>query len=166
MANSRIRKSVSELSREDLLRFSVWEFALDEEGEEGQDETTVRPFVACGELDPSAGMFVVRARFQLPDGTEMLGYLTPHLPPDNGLNALQPVIVTEDGQVGFWWGVIEPPPTQLSDLYRRLGRASPSQVFPIRFSSDVSIAGGPVRGEVPGFMVLEDWRTKQVRLLK
>ena len=57
-----IRKAVSELSTRDLEAHPVWEFALDEEGQEGKDETTVRPYLLPDELDPSAGMFVVRAR--------------------------------------------------------------------------------------------------------
>jgi hypothetical protein len=32
------------LTLADLATSSVWEFALDEEGVEGQDETTVRPY--------------------------------------------------------------------------------------------------------------------------
>jgi hypothetical protein len=166
MPNPSVRKSVSEISRRDLDGCPVWEFASDEEDIEGQDETTVRPFIVSGELDPSAGMLVVRARFQLADRTEMTGYLTPCVPPDNGLDSLQPVIVTDEGQVLLWWGVIEPKPAELSDLYRRLGKASESQVFPILFASDVAIAGGPLRGEVTGFMVLEDWRTNQIKLVR
>jgi len=166
MLNPNIRKSVSEISRQDLDECPVWEFASDEEDIEGQDETTVRPFIVSGELDPSAGMLIVRARFRLADQTEMTGYLSPCVPPDDGLGYLQPVIVTDEGQVGLWWGVIAPKPAELSDLYRLLGKASDSQVFPLRFASDVAIAGGPLRGEVAGFMVLEDWRTMQIRLVR
>ena len=55
----RIRKQVYELTTEDLERHPVWEFALDEEGEEGQDEATVRPYELQGTLDPAEGMFVI-----------------------------------------------------------------------------------------------------------
>jgi hypothetical protein len=79
---------------------------------------------------------------------------------------VQPVIVTDAGQVLFWWGVIEPTSAELADLYRRLGKTSHSQVFPVRFSSDVPIGGGPLRGEVPGFMVLEDWRTNRIKFVR
>ena len=37
----KIRKKANELTLDYLSKFAVWEFALDEEGEEGQDETTV-----------------------------------------------------------------------------------------------------------------------------
>lgn len=157
---------MSEISRRDLDEHPVWEFASDEEQIQGQDETTVRPFIVSGELDPSAGMFVLRARFRLADGTEMTGYLTPRVPPDSGLDSVQPVIVTDEGQVLFWFGVIEPGRTELIDLYRRLGKALESEVFPIRFASDVPFTGGPMRGEIPGFMVLEDWRTNRIRVVR
>lgn len=39
----RIRRDAGELTPDDLERFAVWEFALDEEGIEGQTECTVRP---------------------------------------------------------------------------------------------------------------------------
>ena len=39
----KIRKQVYQLTLDDLERTPVWEFALDEEVEEGQDEATVRP---------------------------------------------------------------------------------------------------------------------------
>jgi hypothetical protein len=77
MDTRKIRKQVYELSIADFSRFPVWEFALDEEGEEGQDEATVRPCQRCSDLHPLEGMFVVRASFVLADGTQMQGYLTP-----------------------------------------------------------------------------------------
>ena len=57
-----VRKQVYELTMQDLERFAVWEFALDEEGNEGQDEATVRPWELAAPLDPAQGMFVVRDR--------------------------------------------------------------------------------------------------------
>src|SRR5205814_561097 len=40
----KIRKQVYNLTAADLSEHPVWEFAEDEEGTEGQDEATVRPF--------------------------------------------------------------------------------------------------------------------------
>jgi len=37
------RKPVVEIALQDLMQFPVWEFAIDEEGIEGQDETWIRP---------------------------------------------------------------------------------------------------------------------------
>lgn len=166
MNSAHIRKQVYELAPQDLERFAVWEFALDEEDEEGQDEATVRPYEPNGRLDPSDGMFIVRARLQLADGTRMLGYLTPANHAEVDLGTVQPSIVTQDGQVSFWCGVITPEPAQLAACYARLGKFSPGEVFPIRFQADVDIVGGPIEGEVPGFMVLEDFKASEARVIR
>ncbi len=156
MSASRIRKQVYELTVADLEQSGVWEFALDEEGEEGQDEATVRPYTVLGPLDPSEGMFIVRARLRLADGTPRTGYLTPGVQGDLSLGALQPAIVVNGGQVSFWCGVIVPAPEHIAESYARLGKTAPSQVFPLTFESDVELVGGPISGELPGFMVIED----------
>jgi hypothetical protein len=166
MSELRIRKSVADLSQTDLEDYPVWEFALDEEDLEGQDETTVRPWSDSGPVDPSAGMFVVRARFVLADGTAMTGYLTPTVEDVDRLASIQPIIVTDEGQVLFWCGIMSPSADDLARNYRRLGKHSPAQVFPIRFHADVAIAGGSVEGEIPAFIVLEDFTTAKTRNVK
>ena len=92
----KIRRQVYDLKPADLAQSSVWEFALDEEGEEDQDEATVRPFEIDGELDPSDGMFIVRANFTLADGSAMSGYLTPGVQGERGLDTIQPAVQTND----------------------------------------------------------------------
>jgi len=89
----KIRKHVYDLSLDDLRKFPIWKFALDEEGDEGQDETTVRPYKISGAFDPSYGMCVVRALFTLADGSKMQGYLTPPFPDDDSLGIVQPTRV-------------------------------------------------------------------------
>ncbi len=84
----KIRKQVYELTIEDLNRFPVWEFGLDEEGEEGQDEATVRPRKIKEPLDPSEETFIVRAVFTLVDRTILTGYLTPSPEGDNGISTV------------------------------------------------------------------------------
>ena len=144
---TKLRKPVYQLAPVDLSGSPVWEFALDEEGAPDQDETTVRPYRAAGPLDPSAGMFVVAAHFWLADGTPMQGYLTPPPRGDSGLGTIQPTIVTEAGQVGFWCGCC-PPDTAHS--YQLLGRTT--SVFPVRFESAVPLVGGVVASSIPGFL--------------
>src|SRR2546426_6168227 len=102
---TKIRKQVYLLTLADLEKYPVWEFALDEEGEEGQDEATVRPYEVSQALDPSHGMFVVRASFTFADGSKMDGYLTPPVQGNDTPGTLQPVIVTTAGQVGLWCGI-------------------------------------------------------------
>jgi hypothetical protein len=159
-----IRKQVYHLTAEDFTRHPVWEFALDEEGKEGQDEATVRP-LECDMADGSMGMLVVRAGFVLADGSTMPGFLTPPVPLALGPQTLQPTITAATGQVPFWCGVISPKPEDISRWYARLNRPSPNRIFPIRYASDFPIKGGPLNGEVSGFMVLEDWAKNRVRVI-
>lgn len=163
MSEPRIRKSVGDLAPADLAEFPVWEFALDEEGEDGQDETTVRPWPQESPLDRSEGTFVVRARFVLADGTVRTGYLTLHNDGDDSVRALQPVVVTDDGQVIFWWGLFPLSSDRIAQNYRRLGKNSASEVFPIDFQVDVAIVGNAIRGRLSGFLSIEDRKTMRVR---
>jgi hypothetical protein len=165
MNTSRIRKQVSDLTDADFSLSAVWEFALDEEGEEGQDEATVRPYAVSGALDPAAGMFVIKARFALADGTVMRGYLTPPVQGDSTLATLQPNIIAPAGQVIFWCGMIVPTAQQINESYMRLGKSSASGVFPIRFESAVPLRETQVRGEIPGFLILEEFSTMRTRVV-
>jgi hypothetical protein len=156
----RVRKQVYELTLRDLSTFPVWEFRLDAEGEEGRDESTVRPYSALGPLDPGDGMFVVRAIFTLADGSRMRGYFTPPRRDDAGMGTLQPIIVTDRGQVRLWCGTATPSPKRLAHNYELLGKNA-KQVFPVQFESDVDLIGGPVKDSVSGFLVLKDFQTRR-----
>ena len=61
--------------------------------------------------------------------------------------------------------MIAPKRERLELAYSRLGRAGPLEVFPIRFRSAVDLTTGPVSGELPGFIVLEDIRTERTRVV-
>ena len=147
------RKQIDQLTAEDFDASPVWEFALDEEGEPGQDECTVRPFQTEGPIDASSGMFVIRATFTLADGSTAAGYVTPPNESDEDLDAIQPVVITNDGQLMFWWGVLEPQRTWIDSAYAKLGRDS-ADVFPIHFLSDIDSTHGPISGKIPGFLQL------------
>ena len=158
----RVKRQVYQLTLDDLRTFSIWEFRLDEESEAGHDESTVRPHTASGLLDPTERMFVVRAVFTLADGSKMHGYVTPPGRGDAGLGTLQPIIVTDRGQVRLWCGAVAPSSKRLAESYEWLGKDA-EHVFPLRFESDVELVGGPVKGSVPGFLVLEDFQTRRTR---
>jgi hypothetical protein len=157
-----VRKQVYELSLDDLSACPVWEFRVDEDGAPGQNEATVQPFAGEGPLDPAERMFVVRAVFTLADGTKMKGYLTPPAKGREGIGSLQPIIVTARGQVRFWCGTAAPDSKRLAQSYALLGKNA-QRVFPLRFESDVPLIAGPVRGSVPGFLVMEDFQTRRTR---
>jgi len=160
----RVKRQVYKLTLHDLRTFPVWEFRLDEEGEAGQDESTVQPYTAPGPLDPTDRMFIVRAVFTLADGSRMQGYFTPPGRGDASLGTTQPIIVTDCGQVRLWCGTAAPSPKRLADSYELLGKDA-KRVFPLRFESEVELVGGPVKGSVPGFLVLEDFQTWRTRTI-
>jgi hypothetical protein len=149
-----IRKQVYDLRLEDFERHPVWEFALDEEGEEGQDEATVRPYSVAGPADSAEGTLVVRARFTLADGTTMFGWITPPSPDFAGLGTIRPQIITPDGPVSFWCGVLKPTRKDLTLNYERLGRTA-DRIFPVHFTSEIEVVGGPVTGVLKGFLCME-----------
>ena len=161
----KVQKQVYALTLEDLRRFPVWEFRLDGEGGKAQDESTVRPYTAAGPLDPidaAERMFVVRAVFRLADGSSMQGYCSPALREDDSIGVMQPVIVTECGQIPLWCGTAAPDSERLARNYAWLGKDAES-VFPMEFESDGQWVGCPITGHVPGFLVLEDFQTRRTR---
>lgn len=74
MLSSASRKPVVQLMPEDLNVFPAWEFCLDEEGVEGQDETWVRP-ISSSTIPEEAWSVIVAARFMLNDGSEFDGFV-------------------------------------------------------------------------------------------
>jgi hypothetical protein len=144
-----IRKQVSDLVPSDLEEFPIWEFALDEEGEAGQDEETVRPRPDLADADPGDGLFVVRAEFVACDGAQFTGYVTAS--EDDALGALQPTIVTAHGQVQFWLGLFGPRPGQIEQAYELLATTS-ERLFPLRFRALVPTAGRTREGTIDGFL--------------
>ena len=98
-------------------------------------------------------MFIVRASLTLSDGTRLKGYLTPPIQGETGLSTLQPAVVVPSG------------PTHIAKSYALLGKASPARVFPLRFETDVDLVGGPIPGDVPGFLILEDFKTRRIRVI-
>ena len=161
----KIRKQVYDLTLEDITRYPVWQYVLDEEEIKGQDEATVRP-VALPDLDLQRSSYMIRARFNLADGSRHIGLVTLSDLPDDGILKIegdidsnakrQPVIITSRGQVWFWFGSMKPEHKEIVDAYRTLGKDTPNAVFPITYHSDVNLSCGPCCGRIGGFLYLED----------
>jgi hypothetical protein len=149
MNADKIRKQVYELMPSDLDQFPIWEHALDEEGVPGQDEATVKPRPDLDVADPGQGLFVVRAEFESKDGIRYSGYAYPST--EDTLSLIQPTIVTEQGQVGFWLGAFPPEPAALAPLYEMLGKSADA-LFPLSFCSPVRLEGVDLHGEIPAFL--------------
>lgn len=91
MLTSATRKQVYDLRPEDLETCPVWEWALDEEEEEDQDEATVRPAPQLATPETQElylNSEVVRTDFQAADGTRFIGYCSPSI--ENDLGYIQP----------------------------------------------------------------------------
>jgi hypothetical protein len=156
----RIRKQIYELTQTDLIQYPIWEYALDEEGYEGQDEKTVRPYIGSLLFDPSKIYSIVRASYFLADGTQLKGYikpigdknrlLSPALPYDYA-----PSIVTEDKQLHLCCGSFQPTTDKVNEFYKSLGKKS-EDVFPLKFSSDIKVYGQVIEGEVDGLMYFSE----------
>lgn len=72
--NLESRKPVDLLTPEDFAVFPVWEYAIDEEGVEGSDETWVRPLGTT--IVPLRGYTHVAADFTAICGRAYTGYVT------------------------------------------------------------------------------------------
>lgn len=153
---TKIRKQVYDLTLQDFEQYPIWEFALDEEGEEGQDEATVGPFETQSQNDFPAGIFVTKATFTLSDGTEARGFIYPPFGKDEGndLGIIQPNIITDKGQVPFWHGIREPNSIEINDYSRMLGKSS-SEIFPLKYKSDKKIDLKYIEGMLEGFYFLQ-----------
>ena len=144
-----VRKQVGELQLSDLHGCPVWEFALDEEGLDGQDEETVRPQPDIARVDPRAGVFVVRAEFVAADGTAFEGFISPD--ERRHVAYVQPTIVADGRHIRFWFGIVAPAPAVLEASYRVLGK-TPPELFPVRYHSLVDTTDGDVAGTLDGFL--------------
>ena len=159
MDGARVRKPIDKLTTADLERHPVWEYAVDEEGLPGQDETTVRPAARRLPLDVEPGK-IIRATARLADGTELIGYIAP-LSDGLGVDDVQPVIVCQAGQVGFWFGAIRPGREELDRCYAMLGKRA-AEVFPLSFIPSVPLVRGGSSCVVDGFCYLENGQTAAI----
>ena len=158
------RKQVYDSTLDDLLEYAVWEFALDEDAHDGQDEATVKLYDIPEALDPSDGMFVVRASFVLADGSEHARPSTsPSVDSADFCNyTTDHCHRTRSGRilVRHCLSIIPAVNSTVQALY-----CAARQVFPLTFESQVQLVGGPVRGSLEGFMVLEDLTTRKAKTL-
>ena len=157
------RKQIYDLTNVDLLRFPIWEFASNEEGEEGQDEATVRPWSGERPPDKRSGPLIVRARFVLADGTPHTGHVTFDMQ-GISIDSVHSVIVTEAGQVMFWFGTLVPSRQAIDTAYARLGQTA-EFAFPIQYVSDVPLAADPVTGSLEGFCHYRSIRDRTIMTL-
>ena len=144
----KIRKRIYELTAADLQLTAVWEFCIDEEGEPGQDEATVRPRPDIVKIRKLDGSYTARTEFGFADRKRALGYL--YASSEEELPAIQPVIITPLGQVMFWYGIMAPEEDRQVQALARLASVS-DHPFPIRYSCTVPLDDIPLDGDLNGF---------------
>lgn len=146
-------KEFSDLNREDFDRHPVWigchGVDSSERWYEDTDEQTFRPWTDNWPAPASEGMLLVKATFELRDGTTHQGFITPALHPGD-LSTQQPYIFVGDQCFGFWGGLFGIPIEDRQSFYAAVG-ASPDKIFPLRFSAEQTLATGETSGEVEGF---------------
>jgi hypothetical protein len=131
------RKPVNQLTLEDFAAFPVWEYADDEEGAEGRDETWVRPVATT--VVPKRSYTHVAADFTAPCGKHFVGFVT---------------VSTFDGQPEVCQGVIlhnreylfisNPEAFDFDESRKELLgalRLSEPEVFPLAFRIRVAVVG-------------------------
>ena len=132
-------KHLHDLTPADLERAAVWHY-LGESDDVAQVRATDRAELRGDERE----LFIARTQFTLANGSHHMGFCTP----DSGgrLEDLQPVIVTAEGPVFFWF---EAPPSQetLDAQWVRLG-AGHEQIFPVHFRCTVLLDGVYVTGVI------------------
>ena len=146
-------KQFGDLSPADFDTHPVWIACHTEDYAEPwfneTDEETFRPWTGALPVNPSDGMLLVRARFELRDGSPHDGFLTPAFK-EGDLGMLQPHLFVAGESFGFWGGMFDVRADRRTAFYTALGKG-PEAVFPMRFKAHPALATGVVAGQVDGF---------------
>jgi hypothetical protein len=130
---------------------SIWEFAIDEEGEENQDDTTLRPARNFTIADPSKGVLLVKTQFETVKGKKYFGFCSPAF--EINFGKIQPYIITNRGKHPFWLGMFQPEKEYLEKFYAQLNETADT-LFPIKFKALTPTKGVKLEGLIEGFMCL------------
>jgi len=128
------RKPVEDLTVADLEAFPIWEFAADEEENEEQDETWVKP-VPAAEVPAGAWSLSVAAVLRLAGGHVYPGVL--FCDTRAGLEVAALALLTTGGRVLFAQGDA---PAEVGRALKRLGLKR-QDVFPLEYCTRAPLAG-------------------------
>jgi len=132
-------KRLRDLEPDDLRRCPVWRY----DGE--IDDVAVLHATDRKELSiPSEDIFIVETQFVLASGAHHIGFCSPG--EDDDIEALQPVIVTGERHVYFWFD--DPPSREFLRAQWELLGASHEEIFPIHFRCMVPVNGRYVTGVI------------------
>ena len=146
-------KQFGDLSSADFDRHPVWIACHTEDFAEPwfneTDEETFRPWTGALPVGPSDGMLLVRATFELHDGSRHYGFLTPAFK-EGDLGTLQPQLFVGGERFGFWCGMAGVRADERTAFYQALGKG-PEAIFPLQFGAAPNVATGVAAGQVDGF---------------
>jgi hypothetical protein len=143
-----MEKQLYDLVPEDLVKFPVWIFPMDDTVE---DEETVRSVTDESQLEDL--QVIVKTDFEDQAGNKYLGYVYWGEP--KIVEYLKPVMFFDEaGESGmaFWNGMIEPEDVDFDQAKGILN----SKSFPIRFESAGFFGLYPIKGELKGIYYLDD----------
>ncbi|HEX9161790.1 MAG TPA: hypothetical protein VF980_08800 [Thermoanaerobaculia bacterium] len=132
-------KRLHDLRPADLRIHPVWRY----EGEI-DEVATVRATDHAELSDEEKDIFIAATQFVLANGAQHIGFCTPS--EDATLDSLQPVIVTVEGHVYFWFD--QPPSREALYAQWRLLGAADGEIFPVHFRCTVPLNGNYVTGVI------------------
>jgi hypothetical protein len=164
-------KQQSDLTPADFGRHPVWigvhNYDTDEPWYEQSDEETFRPWAGPLPFSGDRGVVLVASRFELADGSIYSGYCRA-LPEDcdvapapawstwhggsqlSVLALLNPTIFVDGHPFDFHLGIPERRKNRVIQFYTTIGK-KPTDVFPLRFAADKTLAIGITSGKLEGF---------------
>jgi hypothetical protein len=130
------RKPIDQLRPADLEAFPVWEF-VDEEDEEGQDETWVRP-VRAKQVPADSYSLSIAATLTTPKGVEYRGIVGVNTA--EGFEVVHAAVLTEDNYVFIPWPGMAGAAKQARNAAKELGVRA-SELFPLAYRLAIPCAG-------------------------
>ncbi len=160
------RKKYFELTVQDLMQHTVWVRQMDvlTFGGTSDDEYDDAPNIVVPL--PSDKAIVdelfdncicwARTRFESSNGLQYLG--TTKVWAGEGVECEDPTIVTNLGQVEFFFASVRPTAQQIAAAYQRLG-AQPDTLFPLNYRLDVTLPDARLGRDVRRFLLVRRlWR--------
>lgn len=180
MFKRRIRKDAGEISIEDLRSHPSWEFCFDEEGIEGQDECTMRPFKGVRSKLRASDDCSVACTFQAANGRSFLGWIELgsrqlssiwHLNPelfvesipeqfaeDPLINSIPTIVTKTSSRCGVCLALPNPKRFSTSkmrpimNLAYKILAIEPDELFPLSIVPNQSITEWPEPVSIEGFI--------------
>ncbi|MFT4924635.1 MAG: hypothetical protein ACI8WB_000718 [Phenylobacterium sp.] len=142
-------KEIFELTREDIEKYPVWYFPMDDSVE---DELTIRPFK--GDCGLNEYQVIVKTTFQDVNGKAFVGYIYWSMP--NNIEDIKPVVFTSNDEcLTFWNGLM---PAAWSDYSSEQQKMK--QSLPLKYSSNCCQGLSSISGIIEGLYYIDGNNTR------